>query len=177
MRGIFVAALSIGLAALPMAVHAQQDGRVSTVALTGVRAKAEPNRDETALRKPGHEQNRSSRHAAKSTAKGKIKVSKKGEAPPRFNFEQRAARSFGPLSLTLPPDTQLERGHAQFNPRNDSAAADKNQLAVAPSDPGGDRITSAGIENLGMGHNVTVVVPLFQFLDKISNQQTPPAQE
>ncbi|HEX4113561.1 MAG TPA: hypothetical protein VH020_13595 [Stellaceae bacterium] len=164
----------IVLAALPATVWAQDKARVSTVALTGVREKPAPNRTSTIDLKPLREPNRSSHHAAKSAAKEKKMVKlRKGAAPPRFTFEQRAARSFGPLSLTLPPDTHLDGGSTQFRAVDGSAAADKSQLATAPSDNTPDRITSAGIENLGLGHNLTVMVPLIQLLDKLSNQ--PPA--
>jgi hypothetical protein len=179
MRGVIAIVPLIVFAALPATARAQDKARVATVALTGVMAKPEPNRDVTADRKAVRERGRT-RHAAKPAAKGKVKLSK-GGAVPRFTFEQRAARSFGPLSLTLPPETHLDRNGAQFYHADRAtaanSAADRNQLAGAPDDAASDRITSAGIENLGLGHNLTVMVPLFHIPDKLPDQSAPSPEQ
>ena len=110
------------------------------------------------------------RHAAKEPAKRAA-----GTSVPRATFEDRTAHYFDPLSLTLAPETRFDSTGSQYNQVTDSfTPADSTLVAAAPrQDPTMRDVTSASIENMGQGHNVTVVVPLFKILNSLSPGPAP----
>jgi hypothetical protein len=149
----------VAVAAIPALVQAQ-DAQVSQAALTVPRAHA----TNSATTSHTEKKQRATHKAAKTT-----KSDTKSAAVPRSTFEDRSAHSFDPLSLTLAPDTRLDPTNDQYNQVTGKFQTSDGQLvARTPDDSVNAGASSATIENMGMGHNVTVVVPLFQILNSIS---------
>ena len=93
---------------------------------------------------------------------------------PRSTFEDRTARYFDPLSLTLAPETRFDTANSAYSQvTNSFVPADKGQIAIMPDAPVTNEITSASIENMGKGNNHTIVVPLFQLLNQLSPGPAP----
>lgn len=107
--------------------------------------------------------------AARSTKPREELRRQSAAAVPRSTFEDRSTHYFDPLSLTLAPDSRLDPANTQYNQVTGKFdAADSQTVARTPDDSVNPGASSASIENMGQGHNVTVVVPLFQILNSIS---------
>jgi hypothetical protein len=167
--------IGLTLATLPTLAHAQEGGAVSEAALTMPVLQTD-NADEHAAAvavKPEPEKKpKQATHRAAKTARPKAEVSQ--AMVPRSTFEDRTARYFDPLSLTLAPETRFDTANSEYSQvTNSFVPADKAQIAIAPDAPVTNEITSASIENMGKGNNHTIVVPLFQLLNQLSPGPAP----
>jgi hypothetical protein len=174
---IRAAAVLVGLAALAALPHTgqAQDGSVSDAAVTMpvLRSSDVQDRTTAAPVKPqtGKKQKQATRKSAKEA---RAKVDTSNALVPRSTFEDRTAHYFDPLSLTLAPDSRIDPISSEYSQvTNSIVAADKGQVAVTPDDPTTRQISSASIENMGQGRNVTVMVPLFQILNSLSPGPAP----
>ena len=159
-RAATVVMAMVAVAAIPALVQAQ-DAQVSEAALTVPRA----HETTSATTKSHTEKRQRATHKAARTTKSGADSAK----VPRSTFEDRSAHSFDPLSLTLAPDTRLDPTNDQYNQvTGQFQTSDQQLVARTPDDSVNPGASSATIENMGMGHNVTVVVPLFQILNSIS---------
>jgi hypothetical protein len=154
---------------------AQEPGQVSEVALTmpGLRDGGDHDRAAAAV-KAETKSKHATRKSAKAEKPPKAKVHKTASVVLHGTFEDHTAHYFDPLTLTLPQETRFDPSVSQ-NSRLDGSftPADKSQIAIAPDLPVTNEITSAGIENMEKGNNHTIVVPLFQLLNKLSDQPPP----
>jgi hypothetical protein len=165
---------------------AQEGGRVSEAALIMPGPQVDTNREhpgKTAVKVQPEKKQRETARKSGKVARTKVEIGTgavplstfENGAVPRSTFEDRTTHYFDPLSLTLSPEARIDPINRPYNPVQGSfTAADKGQIAVAPDEPSSRDISSAGIENLGQGHNVTVMVPLFKILNNLSPG---PAQE
>jgi hypothetical protein len=181
MQTAFALLALIGFAALPAAAWAQQDAADLERALAVPAATYEPIADTQAgpAVKPrkavgerkdrhGHRPSRAGKHSTR------VKM-EKGGAVPHFSFEQRTAREFDPLSLTLTPDPKIEIPSGRADVKSDAYRRTEGQVAVAHDTLADGPVSSAGIENMEKGNNHTIVVPLFDILNKLSDQPPPSA--
>jgi predicted lysophospholipase L1 biosynthesis ABC-type transport system permease subunit len=153
------------VAAIPTLSQAQ-DAHVSEAALTMLRADAATSTAAT----PHAEKKQKTTHKAAKTTRRKTDAA----AVPRSTFEDRTAHTFDPLSLTLAPDSRLDPTDDQYNQVTGKFETSDSQLvARTPDDSVNAGASSASIENLGLGRNMTVVVPLFQILNSLSPGPAP----
>jgi hypothetical protein len=167
--------------ALPRFSHAQESGQVTKAALTvsetRTHARHQPGTTAVSRHTPKSERAaKSEKHVRKSAATARVHAHVRKAAVPRSTFEDRTAHYFDPLSLTLAPDSRLDAASTQYNQVvGKFVPSDQGQVAATPDDPTAHEISSASIENLEQGHNnLTIVVPLFQILNKLSDQPAPP---
>lgn len=158
----------VALSTIPVATQAQ-DAHVSEAALTVPRAQ-----DQTLnVTAPRAEKKTKPAHKTTKTAKPEGRHQSTAMVP-RSTFEDRSVHYFDPLSLTLAPDSRLDPVNSQYNQVTGKFETSDGQLvARTPDDSVNAGATSAGIENMGQGHNVTVVVPLFQILNSLSPGPAP----
>ncbi len=160
-RAMTVFVAMVAAAAIPTLARAQ-DAHLSQAALTMPRA------EETTVTAPTSHPEKKQKPTHKAAAKT-TKPKTDTAMVPRSTFEDRTAHSFDPLSLTLAPDTRLDPANDQYNQATGQFQTSDSQLvARTPDDSVNAGASSASIENMGLGHNVTVVVPLFQILNSIS---------
>lgn len=165
MRAAIVLAGLLVLTAAPAWSQTLEEGGVSEVALTL------PHEDSGIVIATPAKKPRQTTHAtaARPAKKPKLEAAKSKAMVPRTTFEERTARYFDPLALTLAPETRLDPEARPYNPLDGSfTPVDRGQVAVITDDPTTHDISSAGIEQMGKGNNHTVVVPLFQVLNSLS---------
>lgn len=157
----------VALSAMPMVARAQ-DALVSKAALTVPGA-----REDVPAPAPKHadKADKKQKPVAHKSAKASKPEHRKESAAavPKSTFEDRTAHYFDPLSLTLAPDSRLDPVSNQYNQVTGKfEPPDKQQVAGTPDDSQNAGASSASIENMSMGHNTTVIVPLFQILNNLS---------
>jgi len=176
MRAAFALLAMIGFAALSVAARAQDDSASLERALAVPAGTYEPVGDTVVSPARPHPvvHRHAEKHHPSRSGKAKVKL-ERGGATPHFTFEQRTAREFDPLSLTVTPDPKIEIPSGRADVKGDFYRSSENQIAAAHDSLTDGPISSAGIENMEKGNNHVIVVPLFKLLDKLS-RQPPPSQ-
>lgn len=173
-KGLAFVMFAMTALAVPGVGHAQDDGHVSKAALTLSEGEGQarpqpwsPPEFQNA-RKPAHTA-KAEKHQHRSTASTRLHARVRKSAVPSSTFEDRTARYFDPLSLSVQPENRLKPMKSEYDQVTDSVALPAQALvARTPDDAASTQISSASIEQMGKGNNHTVVVPLFQILNTLS---------
>ena len=167
-----LAMLVMAAMAMPSVGQAQDRRQVDRAALAASEAVArQPPSDAAGSRHRAKAEraSKTGRHPRKPTATPRSHARARKAAVPRSAFEERTANYFDPLSLALAPENRTDPAKSQYNRVTDSLAPpDQPLVSKTPDDAASTQISSASIEQMGKGNNHTVVVPLFQILNSLS---------